>query len=94
MTQPIPDLRVRSRRRGDRFHPYGMPSEKKLQDFLVDRKIPASQGDSIPLLFLDGRLAWVVGHRVAHWAAVTPESRHVVRITFTAPPEAQSCPEG
>ena len=92
--QPVPDLRVRARRRGDRFHPYGMPSEKKLQDFFVDRKIPASQRDSIPLLFLDGRLAWVVGYRVAHWAAVTTESRHVVRITFTASLEAQSCPEG
>ena len=87
--QPVSELRVRARRRGDRFHPYGMPNEKKLQSFLVDRKIPASQRNSIPLLFLDGRLAWVVGHRVAHWAAVTPESQHVVRITFTVSLEAR-----
>ena len=84
-----PDLCVRARRRGDRFHPYGMPSEKKLQDFLVDNKVPASHRDSIPLLIMGGRLAWVIGHRVAHWAAVNPKSQHVLRLSFTASSEAR-----
>ena len=86
VAHPTPDLSVRGRRRGDRFHPYGMSSEKKLQDFLVDSKIPASQRNSIPLLVLDGKLAWVVGHRVAHWAAVHPGSQHVLRISFAVSP--------
>ena len=90
VAQHTPGLCVRGRSRGDRFHPYGIPGEKKLQDFFVNRKVPAAQRDSIPLLFSGERLAWVVGHRVAHWAAVHPESRYVLRISFTASPEAQS----
>ena len=77
-----PELWVRRRRRGDRFQPYGLSNEKKLQDFLVDLKVPSSRRDSIPLVLSNGRIAWVVGHRVAHWAAVSPASRSVLRVRF------------
>ena len=82
--QSDPEIRIRARLRGDRFQPYGMTSERKLQDFLVDRKVPAVERDAIPLLFIGGRLAWVVGHTVAHWAAVRSDSRHVLRVRFKA----------
>ncbi len=59
-------LAVRSRRPGDRFHPLGAPGERKLQDFLVDRKVPRAERDALPLV-VDGRdrIVWVVGHSVA-----------------------------
>ena len=51
----------RSRRPGDRFRPRG-GREKKLKAFLIDRKIPRSQRDRLPLLCDDaGRVLWVVG---------------------------------
>ena len=79
-----PALSVRGRRRGDRFQPYGMAGEKKLQDFLVNQKVAAANRDAIPLVVCGGMIAWVVGHRVANWAAVTPESRYVLSIRFEA----------
>jgi tRNA(Ile)-lysidine synthase len=59
-------LAVRSRRPGDRFHPLGAPGVRKLQDFLVDRKVPRAERDTLPLV-VDGRdrIVWVVGHSVA-----------------------------
>ena len=69
-----------------------MTSERKLQDFLVDRKVPAVERDAIPLLFIGGRLAWVVGHTVAHWAAVRSDSRHVLRVRFKADGQVSSGP--
>ena len=60
---------VRTRRPGDRFQPLGMTGTKKLQDFFTDAKIPRQQRDSISLLVCDRGIAWVVGHRVADWAA-------------------------
>ncbi len=41
---------IRTRRPGDRIHPFGAQGEKKLQDYLTDRKIPQPWRDRIPLL--------------------------------------------
>jgi tRNA(Ile)-lysidine synthase len=42
-----------------------MSGEKKLQDFFVDAKVPRQERARIPLLLAGGRIAWVVGQRVA-----------------------------
>ena len=64
-------LSLRTRRPGDRFQPLGMQGEKKLQDFFTDSKVPRSWRDRVPLLVSERGIAWVVGYRVAHWAAAT-----------------------
>jgi len=72
-------LAVRSRQPGDRFRPLGQTGRKKLQDFLVDRKIPRETRDSLPLV-VDGadRIVWVVGQAVAEDFRVTEPSRGVI----------------
>jgi tRNA(Ile)-lysidine synthase len=72
-------LAIRSRRPGDRFRPLGMGHAKKLQDFLVDRKIPREIRDSLPLV-VDGedRIVWVVGESVAEDFRVTEPSQGVI----------------
>jgi tRNA(Ile)-lysidine synthase len=72
-------LAIRSRRAGDRFSPLGLGHRKKLQDFLVDRKIPREMRDSLPLV-VDGedRIVWVVGESVAEDFRVTELSRGVI----------------
>ena len=76
-------LRVRSRLAGDRFQPLGMQSEKKLQDFYVDEKVPRAWRDSIPLVVSQRRIAWVVGYRVAEWAKVKQDSQGICHIRFS-----------
>lgn len=56
---------VRNRRRGDRFQPLGMAQEKKLKDFLIDRKIAVETRDRIPLLLWQGTIACVGGVEVS-----------------------------
>jgi tRNA(Ile)-lysidine synthase len=72
-------LAIRSRRAGDRFSPLGLRHRKKLQDFLVNRKIPREMRDSLPLV-VDGqdRIVWVVGESVAEDFRVTEPSRGVI----------------
>jgi tRNA(Ile)-lysidine synthase len=72
-------LAVRSRRPGDRFHPLGAPGPRKLQDFLVDRKVARDRRDTVPLV-VDGldRIVWVVGQSVADDFRVTDPSRGVI----------------
>ncbi|HEX8408316.1 MAG TPA: tRNA lysidine(34) synthetase TilS [Thermoanaerobaculia bacterium] len=74
-TIQLPDERgtfiVRNRRKGDRFQPLGLPSPKKLKDFLIDRKIAADVRDRLPLLVWNGEIVWVAGVEVSERFKVT-----------------------
>ena len=59
-------LEVRSRRRGERFHPLGAAGPKKLKEFLRERGVAPRDRDGIPLVAGPGGILWVVGHRIAH----------------------------
>ena len=73
-------LAVRSRRPGDKFRPLGMGGRgRKLQDFLVDRKVPRKERDTLPLVVdSDDRIVWVVGQSVAEDFRVTGASQGVI----------------
>jgi tRNA(Ile)-lysidine synthase len=73
-------LTVRSRRPGDRFKPIGMGGRgRKLQDFLVDRKIARADRDALPLVVdRDDRIIWVVGQSVAEDFRVTAPEKGVI----------------
>jgi tRNA(Ile)-lysidine synthase len=59
-------LVVRARRPGDRFRPLGSGGRKKLQDYLVDRKVPREERDAVPIVADgDGRIVWVAGHGIS-----------------------------
>jgi tRNA(Ile)-lysidine synthase len=73
-------LAVRSRRRGDRFKPLGMGGRgRKLQDFLVDRKVGRAERDALPLVVdRDDRIVWVVGQAVGEDFRITEPRRGVI----------------
>lgn len=76
------DLLVRSRNPGDRFQPLGMDVVKKLQDFMVDARIPRSWRFRVPLVCSPQGIIWVVGWRVAEWAKVTDTTTRVLKLEF------------
>ncbi len=55
---------VRSRLEGDSFYPLGMEGKKTIKKFFIDSKIPSFQRDRVPLLVINGEIAWVAGQRV------------------------------
>jgi len=73
---------VRPRRPGDRFQPLGMTQEKRLQDFMVDSKIPRAWRDRVPLVVSPRGIAWVVGWRVAEWARVRDGDSPQLALSF------------
>ena len=76
------ELTVRGRRRGEKFQPLGMESPKKLQDFMVDAKIPRPWRDRVPLVCSPQQILWVVGWRIDHRARVTPSTKRVLCLEF------------
>lgn len=76
------NLIVRSRKGGDRFQPLGMKDTKKLQDFMVDSKIPRAWRDRVPLVCAGDQIVWVVGWRIDHKARVTKTTQKILRLEF------------
>ncbi len=52
---------VRNRRPGDRIQPLGSSKRRRLKDLLIDRRVPRQERDRLPLLVVDGEIAWVPG---------------------------------
>ena len=76
-------LAVRNRRPGDRFRPFGLSGQKKLQDFLVDRKVARADRDRVPLVVDENdRILWVAGHEIDEAFRVTPTSGAVLILTL------------
>ncbi len=74
-------LKVRSRQDGDRLRPLGLRGTKKVQDILVDAKVPRAERDRVPIVE-DGRgIVWVVGQCIADRVKVTAKTRHVIRLS-------------
>ena len=87
-------LRLRRRRPGDRFHPLGLGGPKKLQDFFVDAHVAREERDAVPLVCCEQGIAWVVGHRPADWAKLTPATRRVLRLRAVVSEETAAASRG
>ncbi len=83
-------LTVRSRCPGDRFQPLGMEQPKKLQDFLVNSKVPRRTREEIPLVYAQGRIVWVAGWRIDEKSKVTDATTKVLLLEFEKQGESES----
>jgi len=73
-------LTVRPRRPGDYFYPLGFGRKKKLQDFLVDMKVPRDERDSVPIVASGDDIVWIAGHRGDERFKVTDQTKKFVRL--------------
>lgn len=71
---------VRTFRPGDRFRPFGMKGSKKVKDYFIDAKVPATLRRDLPLLFRGDELLWVCGLRVAEAGRINSGSLEVVEV--------------
>jgi tRNA(Ile)-lysidine synthase len=57
----------------------GLDGHKKLQDYFVDRKVPQTSRDRVPLV-VDGsdRIVWVAGYGIDETFRVTDRSQSVL----------------
>ena len=60
-----------------------MKGSCKLQDILVDAKVPRSERDRIPLLVCDDEVIWVPGYRIARGWAVEDGAMANLQVSMT-----------
>ncbi|MBI4398461.1 MAG: tRNA lysidine(34) synthetase TilS [Candidatus Omnitrophica bacterium] len=74
-------LLIRNRRAGDTFQPFGMNGRKKLKEYLIDKKVPARQKQTLPLFFSSSKMIWIYGLGISQDAAVSDRTRKFVKIS-------------
>ncbi len=78
-------LTLRPRRPGDRFQPLGMSQPKKLNEFMIDSKIPRAWRRRVPIVCSPEQIIWVAGWRVDERVKVTEKTRNVLRLQMVGP---------
>ena len=81
-------LSLRPLRAGDRIRPFGLDSDKKLKEILIDRKVPRVERWGRPVVCdAKGNILWVPGVvRSAH-APVTTKTRRTIVLRAEIPGE-------
>ena len=77
-------LLVRTRRPGDRLVPFGMSGSRKLSDIMIDRTVPLSERDRLPVFEDAGGIVWVPGVVSAERTRIGPAVRRVLTIALEA----------
>jgi tRNA(Ile)-lysidine synthase len=81
-------LSLRSVEPGDRFWPAGAPGAKKMQDFLVDAKIPRWLRPHLPLVTSGDEIIWVPGLRLAEPVQLNPQSSRGLELIISPATDA------
>ena len=71
----------RTRREGDRFAPYGC-GEKKLKEYLIDKKVPLRKRDGLMLLCCGKEVFIVCGMQISDRIKVTEDSVNVFSVSL------------
>jgi tRNA(Ile)-lysidine synthase len=76
-------LILRGAKPGERIAPLGMGGKsQKLSDYFINRKVPRQARENWPLVVSGQQVIWVVGLGISGTAAITPETRQVLRLSL------------
>ena len=75
-------FQVTFRKRGDRFDAYGLNKDVKLKKFLINRHIPRTIRDFLPILRKDNKIIAVCGIEITEKAKIRASSRRCLRILW------------
>lgn len=75
-------LIVRHRRPGDRFQPLGMSQPKKVNEFMIDSRIPQAWRQRVPIVCSAEHILWVVGWRIDERVKVSKDTKKVLQLKF------------
>lgn len=75
------ELRLRTRRPGDKFAPLGMQgSKKRVKDLLISMRVPRYYRSFVPIFVSGDKIVWVGGFRLSEQFKVEPESCQILEI--------------
>ncbi|WP_181592901.1 tRNA lysidine(34) synthetase TilS [Paenibacillus sp. YN15] len=81
-------LQLRNRRPGDRMQVDGLNGSKKVKDIFIDDKVPRFRREHTPVVTdAGGVILWIPGIRRAGAAKVTENTKQILRLRYSPPPD-------
>lgn len=77
-------LKVRKRKKGEYFYPFGMQGKKKISKYFKDEKLSLPEKENCWLLCSEDEVVWIVGRRPDKRFAITKDTRSILRLTYTS----------
>jgi tRNA(Ile)-lysidine synthase len=75
-------ITIRTRNSGDRYQPLGSLGVTKLQDAFINRKIPRTERNHLPVVCFEDSIAWVPGLLPADAFKLTPSTKRTHKLTY------------
>jgi tRNA(Ile)-lysidine synthetase-like protein len=75
------EMRVRSRRDGDRYRPIGLAGRNKIKSIMVNQKLPTRYRGLVPVITAGADIIWLVGYRISEDYKITPSTRKALKVT-------------
>jgi tRNA(Ile)-lysidine synthase len=75
-------LTLRRWQAGDSFTPFGMSGRKKLSDYFIDEKLSQFEKDEQYVLLSDGKIVWLVNHRIDDNFKIDENCKTILKITY------------
>jgi tRNA(Ile)-lysidine synthase len=75
-------LKLRAWKQGDRFQPLGLTGTQKISDFLINNKIPMPDKKQIWIIESEGKIVWVVNHRIDNRFKITASTRKIFLMEY------------
>lgn len=76
------EFTIRKWRKGDTFVPFGMKGQKKISDYLTDRKLSLIQKERQYVLCQRDKIIWVIGERTDNRYRIDDKTKRVIIITM------------
>jgi tRNA(Ile)-lysidine synthetase, C-terminal domain len=74
-------LKLRRWKEGDCFQPFGMESNKKVSDYLIDAKVSMPEKQRQFVLLNGDDIVWLVGRRIDNRYRIGKDTENILRIT-------------
>lgn len=74
------NIHIRKREKGDYLLISRDGATKKLQDYFVNEKVPASCRDEVPLLCEGSHVIWVIGYRISEYYKVDTNTKYILEV--------------
>ena len=71
-------LEVRKWKKGDKFVPFGMKGQKKVSDYLTDKKYSLFQKEKQYVVCSEGKIVWLVGERTDDRFKITEKTQRAL----------------
>lgn len=75
-------IKLRNKRDGDRFNPFGMKGSKKLKDYFVDKKVASEERNKILLLTNDEEIACIINYDISNKYRASDKTKNYLNIVL------------